>query len=727
LVDQNYRYRLVNQTYLDRRGQTWEEVVGSSVSDFIGEEIFQTVIKPRLDRCLAGETLRYENWFHFKQVGDLFLSVTYSPYVEVNGTISGVVVSTKNATDRKRSEIALVESQRFLQTVIDTFPLVVFWKDRQSVYLGCNQRSALACGLKAPADIIGKTDYDMPWGATEADSYRADDRRVMDSGQAQLGIIESQVRADGSTIWIETNKLPLYNLNNQVIGVLGTYQDITERKQLEQEQARLLAILEASSDLIGTRNPDGRVTWLNHRFRQLFNLEAGTNLAGYYAASFHPQWAVKLLQQEGIPHAIQHGSWLGETALLTPDGQEIPVSQMVMAHKAPDGSLEYFSTIIRDITERKATEAQLEDQARMVALVNQRLSEYSQTLELKVEARTQELSQTLANLSSAQAELVHAEKMAALGQLTASVAHEINTPLGVIRGATSNIVAAFNNSLQQLPKLLQDLSPSQQQDFWALVNRALQNPSTLSTQEERRLQRKLQAELLAEGNPQAEQFATQFILLGLGADLQPYRSILQDPKGLDLLQVAHSLVLQQQSTSHIQQEVDRAAKIVFALKTYSRRNEPTAKYYIQITDGIEIALTLYQNRLKQGITVMRDYGDVPKILCDPDELIQVWVNLVDNAVYAMGQQGILEITVRQEGSQVVVSIQDSGCGIPAPMQTQIFEPFFTTKPRGEGSGLGLDIIRKILHKQGGTIRLESQPGRTIFTVVLPLSVETSDA
>ena len=124
----------------------------------------------------------------------------------------------------------LEASEQFLQTVFDTFPLSVFWKDRDSCYLGCNQNFARDANLSASTDIIGKTDYDLPWGAIVADAHRADDRQVIDSGIAKLGTIEQQTRADGSSIWVETNKVPLRNRQGETLGVLGTYQDITERK-----------------------------------------------------------------------------------------------------------------------------------------------------------------------------------------------------------------------------------------------------------------------------------------------------------------------------------------------------------------------------------------------------------------------------------------------------------------------------------------------------------------
>ncbi len=199
-----------------------------------------------------------------------------------------------------------------------------------------------------------------------------------------------------------------------------------------------------------------------------------------------------------------------------------------------------------------------------------------------------------------------------------------------------------------------------------------------------------------------------------------YQSILQDSRCYDILQMAYYLVLQHQSVDNIQSEVDRAAKIVFALKNYSHHSHEQDKSLTPIIDSIEVALTLYHSRLKQGIELYRYYEEVPPIFCNPDEMTQVWVNLIDNAIYAIGLQGKLEIHVFQQAEYIAVKIIDSGGGIPEALQEQIFEPFFTTKSRGEGSGLGLDIVRQIVHKHLGEILVHSQVGQTIFTVKLPL-------
>jgi signal transduction histidine kinase len=131
-------------------------------------------------------------------------------------------------------------------------------------------------------------------------------------------------------------------------------------------------------------------------------------------------------------------------------------------------------------------------------------------------------------------------------------------------------------------------------------------------------------------------------------------------------------------------------------------------------------LTLYQNQLKQGVQVIRNYAKLPPVLCYPDELNQVWTNLIHNALQAMEYRGTLSIEVTAIDQQAKISLTDSGKGIPEEIQAKIFEPFFTTKPSGEGSGLGLDIVKKIIKKHDGQITVESQPGRTTFNVFLPI-------
>lgn len=155
------------------------------------------------------------------------------PLRDLQGSIIGVLGIARDITERKQAESALSESRALLKTIIDTAPMRIFWKDRESRYLGCNPAFARDAGESSPQDIIGKDDFQLGW-KEQADLYRVDDRQVMDSGIPKLSYEEPQTTPDGKTIWLRTSKIPLRSAANEAIGLLGIYEDITERKQAEQ-------------------------------------------------------------------------------------------------------------------------------------------------------------------------------------------------------------------------------------------------------------------------------------------------------------------------------------------------------------------------------------------------------------------------------------------------------------------------------------------------------------
>ncbi len=337
-------------------------------------------------------------------------------------------------------------------------------------------------------------------------------------------------------------------------------------------------------------------------------------------------------------------------------------------------------------------------------------------------AKTNEdLVKTLQQLKATQEELIQSEKMAALGQLIAGVAHEINTPLGAIRASVENIADFFSEQLEQLPKFLQQLSPERQHDFFTLLHNFTQQPPPLSTREERQFKRMLTRQLEEEAIENADSIASILVKLGVYAQIEPFWQLLKDPESQTVLNTAYQLASAQKSTKTIITATDRTEKVVFALKSYAHYDITGEKAKANITDGIETVITLYQNQLKQGVEIIRNYQASPSILCYPDELHQVWINLIHNALQAIEKKGTLTIDVTQHQSSVLVRFTDSGKGILPEIKSKIFEPFFTTKPLGEGSGLGLYIVKKIIDKHEGRIEVESMPGKTTFTVLLPIN------
>ncbi len=349
-----------------------------------------------------------------------------------------------------------------------------------------------------------------------------------------------------------------------------------------------------------------------------------------------------------------------------------------------------------------------------------------QNLQNNLQSRNDELAKSnerlnaaLLELKATQTELVHSEKMAALGQLIAGIAHEINTPLGAIRSSVGNSFKFLNQSLEELPALFQSLSPEESENFAALLNRSLQEKPSFSAKEDRKVKRLLVQQLKSEKVAKAEDVADTIVDMRIYNKIEDFLPLLKRPNSLDILEIAYKISGVQRGMQTIETAADRAAKIIFALKEYTGGKPLSEKSLAKIGDGIETVLTLYHNLIKRGVNIVLNCSEVPPVLCYPDELNQVWTNIVHNALHAMDYQGTLSIDAIEEGEQIKITMTDTGKGIPQEIQQKIFEPFFTTKPLGEGSGLGLHIVKQIIDKHQGKIEVESVPGQTTFTVYLP--------
>ncbi len=345
------------------------------------------------------------------------------------------------------------------------------------------------------------------------------------------------------------------------------------------------------------------------------------------------------------------------------------------------------------------------------------------SLQTSLEQKNIALQQALLELQTTQKQLIQSEKLATLGQLVANVAHEMNTPLGAIHSSVKNITDFFSKNLEELPDFLQHLTPERQEDFFALLRQAttaVPRLAMLSSRERRQIKRSLQQALDDRGISSAETVADTLMDMGI-SDVQPFWRLLESAESIEVLATTYQLAAVQKSAHTIATACDRASKVVVALKTYAHQDSTGNKIAADLVEGIETALMLCHSQLKHGVEIIRNYAQVPLITCFPDELNQIWTNLIQNALHAMNYRGTLTIVVAQWEQSIVVSITDTGKGIPIDLQSRIFEPFFTTKPMGEGSGLGLSIVKKILDNHSGHITVESIPGNTTFSVVLPIS------
>ncbi|MGC1245064.1 MAG: ATP-binding protein, partial [Spirulinaceae cyanobacterium] len=318
-------------------------------------------------------------------------------------------------------------------------------------------------------------------------------------------------------------------------------------------------------------------------------------------------------------------------------------------------------------------------------------------------------------------------KLISLGTLSAGLAHELNNPAAAIaRG-----VSCLEEVLRQLPTLalklheqpigkeqLTFLSSLYQQTTEAAKNAPQLDPLAKSEAED------ALTDWLEEQNVEKSwQLAPTLVNAGLDTGKLEEVATKVNPECLGkILTWLEATLSGMFLLEEIQQSTEKISELIKAMKDYSYRDQaPLQK--IDIHQGIETTLTILKHKLKYGMTVKREYGDLPPIFAYAPQLNQVWTNLIDNAIDATDGQGTIWIRTSLEGDRVLVEIADNGAGIPSDIEGRVFEQFFTTKEVGKGTGLGLDIVRRIVEGQHkGSIRVISQPGDTRFLVYLPIDL-----
>lgn len=333
-------------------------------------------------------------------------------------------------------------------------------------------------------------------------------------------------------------------------------------------------------------------------------------------------------------------------------------------------------------------------------------------------------SKNMQTIKNTYGKLINSEKMAALGQVSAGVAHEVNTPLGAIRTSSEESSFALKESLNSLLRTFDSLDSDTRKSLINVVNSHQEVVSTLSTREEREASRKLEKELLAKGVDDDGDFAEKLVQIGIYSYSDDLMVLLKHPENEAIIDLVYNLLILERNNNNIKVAVEKASRVVSALKSYLHGGGDSIAEETSITDNIDTVLSIYHNLLKQGIEVVKEYKPVPNIQARSNELNQVWTNLIHNAIQAMNSSGTLWIKVHEEKGNIYVIIQDDGPGIPKEIQDKVFQPFFTTKKSGEGTGLGLDIVKKIVEEHGGQISFESHDNvGTTFTVTLPVTIK----
>ncbi len=660
--------------------------------------------------------------------------------VSVTKLGDGYVATLHDIVARRRAEDELFRSRQMLRLVLDSIPQRVFWKDSNSVYVGCNQPFARDVGVSDPSEVVGKTDYDLA-SREFADDYVADDRAVIASGRSKLDYEDRQVRPDGDHRWVRVSKAPLLDGEGRVVGVLGAYEDITDKRRAEQalkESERFLSdILENIPTMVFVKDArDFRFVRVNR---------AAERTMGYTRdelVGVDDQLLAPSEETAFFASVDRHVVETGETVDVSEETLTVPhVGRRIMhTIKMPifddQGGVRYVLGISEDITELKAAEgARRESEARYRDIIDT-ITDYVVSAKLDGQATIlshgpgcvavtgyspEELSgdpDRWFNLVVDDDRDLAIERFGRVlaGEATGSLEHRIRRKDGAVRWVRNTPVLRFGRDGTPIAYdgVIQDITEQR-----ALMDQLLQSQKMEGIG-------RLAGGVAHDFNNLLTAILgyVEMCKLDLPADLPA-----DHPARLDLHEVATA--------------GERAATLTRQLLAFASR-QIVAPRRLDLSSLVADSTKMLQRLLGDDIKIETALDSRAGIVeADPGQIQQLLVNLTVNARDAMPEGGRLLIetanaTISDEearsypgaaaGPFVLLAVDDTGVGMTADVRAHLFEPFFTTKELGKGTGLGLATCHGIVRQMGGHIRVYSEEGLgTTFRIYLPRSAEAADA
>ena len=353
-------------------------------------------------------------------------------------------------------------------------------------------------------------------------------------------------------------------------------------------------------------------------------------------------------------------------------------------------------------------------------------------LKQQLKTKNEQLNKTVSQLQSDRKGLAQSQKYSVLEKITSGISKQVNNPLSAINRSLAELNQFGESSLKNLPVFIHQLSLEEQKYFIALLKQSQEDKvnALLSPKEKQ----KLKAAIVNQLNPyqlkDMDTVADMLIELGSDEEITEFLPLLTGENYIAILENACLIKNLHKSINNITQSTNKFNKIITDFENYANTKQKNVeKRQAHLKNTIEMALSLAGKQIPAGIKFMKNYSDVPTIYCYPEELQKLWLHLIQNAIDAIGSQGIITINVYRQKENLLVDVIDTGEGIDPEIVSRMCDPFFTTKSPGKNTGLGLTIAKQIIDAHEGSIAVNllsgrtTLPGKTKFTVSLPLSLQ----